>query len=503
MSKRKCNSLTAADKLKLLSDYDRGKSRDELCAELKLPKSTLYRIIQNKEKIRSQCIDGKGKLKRLRSAEYPELENCISTWIKQVRNKNIPISGPMIKEKAREFASKLSIDNFSASNGWLEGFKRRNDIVFKNICGESNAVDNYDCNQWIKNLPALLQDFSPDNIFNADEAGLFYKCLPDKTFTFKGQPCHGGKLSKDRVTVLVCANMSGTEKLPLLLIGKSKNPRCFKGIKNLPVSYQNNKKAWMTTDLFADWLKKVDANMKAQKRKIVLFVDNCSAHNNMPELDYVKLLYLPANTTSKLQPMDQGVINNFKVHYRKEVVQFVLKSIEENKISEINILQAMRFARKAWFSVSKTTISNCFKKAGFKVTEVPEPEDLQEEETLAEWNQIIAACSSNENEQQPTFEDFVHMDDDVLVSEELTDDDIVSACSLVIEEEEEGCETCEETLERVSKRDAEKALETLHKYFELSNIDNPDIFDQIYAIEKHLETTNTLIQTNITDFFTP
>lgn len=69
----------------------------------------------------------------------------------------------------------------------------------------------------------------------------------------------------------------------------------------------------------------------------------------------------------------------------------------------------MGFARKAWFSVSQTTISNCFKKTGFKVTEVPGSEDLQVEETLAEWNQIIAPCSSNENEPRLTFEDFVHM----------------------------------------------------------------------------------------------
>lgn len=44
--------------------------------------------------------------------------------------------------------------------------------------------------------------------------------------------------------------------------------------------------------------------MKAQKRKIVLFVGNSTAHNHMHELDYVKLLYLSANTTGKLQPMD-------------------------------------------------------------------------------------------------------------------------------------------------------------------------------------------------------
>jgi len=86
------------------------------------------------------------------------------------------------------------------------------------------------CNQWTEDLPALLQGYSPDDIFNADESGLFYyKCLPNKTFALKGDDCSGGKHSKERATVLLCANMSGTEKLPILLIGKSKKPRCFAG----------------------------------------------------------------------------------------------------------------------------------------------------------------------------------------------------------------------------------------------------------------------------------
>ncbi|XP_056639362.1 tigger transposable element-derived protein 6-like [Diorhabda sublineata] len=108
----------------------------------------------------------------------------------------------MIKEKAQECASKLHIDNFSGSNGWLEGFKKRNDIGIKNVCGESSSVDNKECNKWIKNVPALLHDYSPDDIFNADEACLFYKCLPDKTITFKGQPCHGEELNDDDIVAM-------------------------------------------------------------------------------------------------------------------------------------------------------------------------------------------------------------------------------------------------------------------------------------------------------------
>jgi len=62
---------------------------------------------------------------------------------------------------------------------------------------------------------------------------------------FLGQKCTGGKLSKKRITVLFGANMSGSQKLPLLTIGKSKNPRCFKN-QVVPLNYRSNDKAWMT-----------------------------------------------------------------------------------------------------------------------------------------------------------------------------------------------------------------------------------------------------------------
>ena len=60
------------------------------------------------------------------------------------------------------------------------------------------------------------------NIFNIDEFGLFFNLMPDKTYVLKGESCHGGIRSKQRLTVLVGANLDGTEKLPLLVIGKSK-----------------------------------------------------------------------------------------------------------------------------------------------------------------------------------------------------------------------------------------------------------------------------------------
>jgi hypothetical protein len=71
-------------------------------------------------------------------------------------------------------------------------------------------------------LPHLMAKYSPKDIFNVDECGLFYKMLLYKTYIFKGASCKGIKGNKERITVFVCANLNGTEKLPLLVNGKSK-----------------------------------------------------------------------------------------------------------------------------------------------------------------------------------------------------------------------------------------------------------------------------------------
>ncbi|GFT75932.1 tigger transposable element-derived protein 6 [Trichonephila clavipes] len=124
----------------------------------------------------------------------------------------------------------------------------------------------------------------------------------------KKEKCHGGKQSKERLTILLPENMNGSEKITPLVIAKSTKPRCFKGINSFPTKYRSNKKAWMTTELFNEWLVSLNSDMKREKRHILLFLDNCTVHNNVLPLSNVKLRIFPPNSTSKLQPLDQGII---------------------------------------------------------------------------------------------------------------------------------------------------------------------------------------------------
>lgn len=108
-----------------------------------------------------------------------------------------------------------------------------------------------------------------------------------------------------------------------MLVYHAENPRAFKGIwmGSLPVIWKSNKKAWVTLALFEDWfthhfVPEVERYCVANNIpfKILLILDNAPGHPAFID-DFnpnINVAYLPPNTTSILQPMDQGVIASIK-----------------------------------------------------------------------------------------------------------------------------------------------------------------------------------------------
>ena len=167
-----------------------------------------------------------------------------------MQSQNVPLSASMIQEKAVIFAKGLNTENFQASDGWLRRWKERNDISFKTVSGESKSVTPEMVNAWSEmSLPTYLSNYDLEDIYNADEFGLFYQCLPNKTYLLKLERCYVGKLSKIRIAGMAAANATG-DKLPMFIIGKAKNPRCFKNVKFLPCRYRNQRKSWMDGKIF-------------------------------------------------------------------------------------------------------------------------------------------------------------------------------------------------------------------------------------------------------------
>jgi len=98
--------------------------------------------------------------------------------------------------------------------------------------GESAEVCVESTDAWLESLPSLLGRYEPRDVHNADETGLFFNVLPDRTLAYKGESCHGRKHSKHGLTVLVCVNSDGSDKQVPIVIGKSPKPSASRTLKN-------------------------------------------------------------------------------------------------------------------------------------------------------------------------------------------------------------------------------------------------------------------------------
>jgi len=131
----------------------------------------------------------------------------------------------------------------------------------------------------------------PNNIYNVYENGVFCLLLHDNSFGFTRQSHYGVQQPKSRIMLLVGADVNGTDKLALFIIGKSQNAHAFKNI-TMPVEYHMNKRTWMASVLHKKWLRDLDQQMRCEKGKVAMIINNCPAHPNV-ELTNGELLFLP------------------------------------------------------------------------------------------------------------------------------------------------------------------------------------------------------------------
>ena len=215
----------------------------------------------------------------------------------------------------------------------------------------------------------------------------------------------------------------------MFVIGKSKSPRCFKNIKHLLCRYRSQNKSWMDSILFEEWVREIDRRFTAEGKKIALVVDNCPAHPSIDNLVSVDLIFLPPNTTSKLQPMDQGVIRSLNAYYKSLSVRKLIEAIENNKpLPEFSILDAMRMLGVAWGKVTKETVVNCFAKAG--ISKEKQLESLSEADDpfkdLQEQLDKLAVHAPEFFPEGTTAADVVSADDSIINTEPvMTDDEIL------------------------------------------------------------------------------
>ena len=367
------------------------------------------------------------KMRRTGGTKDPRVERAVTNWFCAQRADGVPLSGPMIQTQALQISAQLNPDapegSFLASRGWLQKWQRRHGVRSVQIAGEARSADLAAAEEFLPRLQALVEeeDYSPEQVFNADETALYWRMTPGRTLAQRSDPnaTHGHKQSKDRVTVLLATNWAGDCKVKPLVIGKFGKPRCFATTKmsSLPVQYTNSSNAWMTASIFLDWFKKTFVpTARRHLRSLglpergVLLLDNCPAHPPAASLvsrdGQFKVFYLPKNTTSKIQPLDQGIIATVKRDYRKSLIRAVLD--EATTITEflrtLTLKDACYLLGSAWDSVTPSSIRKTWDSALGNPFDHPVSEEEAGAEFLGFTEQEVEEACARAEASAATFE---------------------------------------------------------------------------------------------------
>ncbi|KAK4512052.1 uncharacterized protein ATC70_013295 [Mucor velutinosus] len=292
-----------------------------------IKKKTVSNLLNSQDKMTKAYEGGNLKGKSSRALTMPQLDNDILEYIQAMNAKSLPVNRGTIAAFAKVVARRNSV-NLTSS------------IVVEEL----------------RKIEELLEPYDSKDILNFDETGLYYE--QQLTRAICQEPLGGSKKSKNRFTVGLITNYyDGSYKGHPIVIEKRKTPKAANkkpalyrrttniGQSHYYVEYHSSHNAWMNTDIFRKYIKRLNASFVYAGKRFALLVDNASVHKLKKEFSNIKLIFLPANATSKLQPLDAGIIANFKAqfrcwhqYYRAVNKYFAGLSLKQYKIAGCDVL---------------------------------------------------------------------------------------------------------------------------------------------------------------------
>jgi hypothetical protein len=321
---------------------------------------------------------------RQRLAQWPGLEAILFDYL-QIRERQqgkdaFPslVSGETLATAARTIWHQMplyggqgqSVPTFS--HGWLARFKQRYKM-YKQY-GDATTVD-------LKALQNMSNSYKEDDIYNMDETSLFWKrtpaaqCLP---------------VERSKITIVACTSASGKDRLPLWAIGRSKDIRSLDDInlKALGVRWRSNDNSWMTGSITEEWLHAFYEHVG--DRNVLLVLDNFSAHiqglAEAPPPTNIRVQFVPGNSSTIIQPLDKGLLEQFKVYYRLRWLAFMVDCYakDEDPRKMVNVRYALKWASRAWtHDLSSETIRGFFYESAILSPQLANLKDIGAKRSLA------------------------------------------------------------------------------------------------------------------------
>lgn len=330
------------------------------------------------------------------SRNFFQLEKDVLALIEEARRVPLPITRATIESFGIAVRDKLvagpstpadakeRLRMFGASEKWVRNLVNRHNLTSVVLHGEAGSLDAEAAAEGMAAIRRACSKYKVENIFNVDETGIYYRLLPKRTYlstTEKRKTARGtkGMKAKDRVSAYMCTNATGTAKVPMAIIGRAKNPRCFRSSPS-PLTYFPQANAWSDSATFKKWWLEVFIPFirKWTHEPVLLLMDGCASHGDLVDpRGQIEVSTYPPNCTYRYQPMDMGVIETTKRYYRKGLLDIRVSTMssvdtlhqqaKDRKMAAgtmwlaeghpAHLLDAAELLEGAWEKVTPTTIA--------------------------------------------------------------------------------------------------------------------------------------------------
>ncbi|XP_053985498.1 tigger transposable element-derived protein 1-like [Hylaeus volcanicus] len=460
--KKRRKVITLETKCNIITDNESGISLKDLVAKYMLSTSTVNSILKDKEKYLEQVknahwLQSTWVRSKQNESLIPRMEKLLTDWVIDQTEVHAPVTYATVRAKALSIFNALKQEKggceerFSASSGWFDRYKRRSGWHSNKVLAEYTNTNNDEARLFSRMLAGMLKEgnYSPSQVFNVDETELYWKRMPPCSSTVKEESSTIFRASRDRLTLLLGGNAAGDCKLKPMMVHRVQNPRALRGIvkSSLPVIWRGNKRSLVTASIFEDWFSQYFVPRvtkycedKSIPFRVILLLDSAPCHPLSLQHHHsnVKIMFLPPNVASSLQPMGQGVTAIFKTLYLRYTFEMLLKlngnraspTVQEFWNESFGILNAIKIAARAWNDITAISMRGAWKKLGprfsFNMEGLEEPGEIicrsiQAIVSLA--NELNLNVSASDVNDLLEAHDEELMDEDILVMEEPEEDE--------------------------------------------------------------------------------
>lgn len=343
---------------------------------------------------------------RLRRPNNLLVHKILQEWVSQSIWNGIPVSLPIIQDTAQSVWHKIPPEHRegkgSFSHKWVANFLSRMNLstyIIDHQMPKHPKVWYFDERSLLKKF---ISHIPQNSLYTLDETFLAYNLPLD----YAQYESNSIQKRLEVITVMLCANLNGTDKMDPMIIGRYENYQSFKNYfpeeqnsnshhelhlgekmaRKFGISYQSNRKSWLTSTIFHDWLVAFDKRLVSDGRKIWLILDDSCSHRIINlRLQNIQLIYTSAN--SKFLPFNWGVLEEFKTRYR--IQQYKALIDLQDTLSQgsgnlqlltyeqscLTMSNAFKFIKISWDAIKRELIHSNWKKSGILPPNMLEPSE--------------------------------------------------------------------------------------------------------------------------------